>query len=215
MRPEVTLCFAQSLDGKIAPATGEPRAISGALGMRFAHEQRAASDAVLVGSGTALADDPALTVRLVEGKSPLRVLLDGRARVPPTSKLFCDGLAPTIHVVRGDAAQPPPREGVERWALGPDDQGQGVALVEVLERLARRGVRKLLVEGGQRVLTSFLSARLVDRVLIAIAPIALGSGGVEAFGDLGLAAVHVAPRFALRDVQRLGDEVILELRPVA
>src|SRR4051812_27613026 len=99
-RPPGTPHFAQSLDGRIAPRSGSARWISGPPARRFAHELRAAAGAVVVGSGTALADDPRLTVRHVEGPQPLRVVLDGRARLPPDAKLLADDAAPTLQVTR-------------------------------------------------------------------------------------------------------------------
>ncbi|HVY44624.1 MAG TPA: RibD family protein, partial [Minicystis sp.] len=95
-RPHVTLHYAQSLDGRIATRTGAARWISGEAATRFAHELRAAAGAVVIGSGTALADDPQLTVRLVAGRHPLRVVLDARGRLPASSRLARDGAAPTV-----------------------------------------------------------------------------------------------------------------------
>lgn len=209
----MTLHFAQSIDGRIATRTGDARWISGPPATRFAHELRAASDAVVVGSGTALADDPLLTVRHVEGPQPLRVVLDARARVPASAKLFAEGGAPTIHVTACAAASlsaPPPH--VERWTLPLAANGEGVDLAALLARLAARGAKAVLVEGGRAVITSFLRANLVDRALITLAPIIVGAG-IDAVGDLAIDRLASALRFTTERVLRLGDDLVLDLVP--
>jgi riboflavin-specific deaminase-like protein len=209
----VTLHFAQSLDGRIATRTGAARWISGGPATRYAHQLRAEVDAVIVGSGTALADDPLLTVRHVPGTSPLRIVLDGRGRLPETARVLADGCAPTLHVHRPDAAPAtPPRPHVERWALPAGPGGEGIDLPELLARLARRGVAQILVEGGSGVLTSFLRGRLCDRLVIAIAPIVMGAG-VDAVGDLFTERLDQALGFTHESVTRLGDDVLLDLCP--
>jgi riboflavin-specific deaminase-like protein len=211
-RPRVTLHFAQSLDGRIATRARSGCWMSGPLATRFAHELRAASNAVVVGSGTALADDPLLTVRHVEGCQPLRVLLDARARVPPRARLFTDRTSPTIHAtcIPDRTAHTAPH--VERWSLPRSPTGEGVDLPALLARLAQRGARTVLVEGGGRVLTSFLRARLVDRIIITITPLVLGAG-VDAIGDLEVERIEQALRFSTERVFRLGDDVMIELTP--
>jgi riboflavin-specific deaminase-like protein len=206
--PFVTLHFAQSIDGRIATRSGDARWISGPEATRFAHELRAESDAVVVGSGTALADDPALTVRHVVGPSPTRVVLDGRARLPRERRVFVDPVAPTIHVVRAPAEEEQ-RGHVERWAVAEAPDG-GLDLAELLARLGARGMRRVLVEGGRGVLTSFLRRRLVDRVLVAIAPIVLGDG-IDAVGDLGTERLDQAIRMSTRRTFQLGEDVLVEL----
>src|SRR5262245_37888032 len=183
-RPRVTLHFAQSLDGRIATRSRSGCWISGPASTRFAHELRAASGAVIIGSGTALADDPLLTVRHVEGPQPLRVVLDARARLPASAKLVTDRTSPTIQA-SCVADRPSIAPHVERWLLPPGPGGEGIDLAALLVRLAQRGARSVLVEGGGRVITSFLRARLVDRIVVSIAPIVLGAG-VDAVGDLAI-----------------------------
>lgn len=205
--PRVTLCFAQSIDGRIATRTGEARGLSCDAALRFAHELRAQADAILVGSGTALADDPQLTVRHATGKNPLRVVLDARGRLPASSRLARDGAAPTVHVVREGA---PACEGVERVVAPPSSTGEGVDLRVVLALLRARGVEHLLVEGGKRVLTSFFATGLFDRAVVAIAPIVVGDG-VSAVGDLGTERLASALRLVTTRSFRLGDDVVIEL----
>ncbi len=213
-RPRVTLHYAQSLDGRIATRSGASRWISGPPATHFAHELRAASGAVVIGSGTALMDDPRLTVRHVSGPQPLRVVLDGRGRLPATARLLTDGAAPTIHVTRGSGAAGGPASHVERWALPGGPAGEGVDLSALLARLADLRVAAVLVEGGRGVLTSFLRAGLVDRLIVTVAPMIVGAG-IDAIGDLATVRLDQALRFATERVIRLGDDVILDLVPSA
>ncbi|MDI3282482.1 RibD family protein [Polyangium sp. 15x6] len=208
-RPTVTVHFAQSIDGRIATATGDSRWISGQETLRFAHALRAAADAVLVGSGTALADDPRLTVRHVPGKQPLRVVLDTRGRVPPAAQLFRDATTRTLHVTRqAPRAALPPH--VECCSLPLSKSGEGIHLDALLAALAERGTRELLVEGGRGVITSFLREGLVDRLVVTVAPLVIGAG-IEAVGDLGIRKLDQALRLTLRRVLHVGGDVLLEL----
>jgi riboflavin-specific deaminase-like protein len=209
----VTLHFAESLDGRIATSSGAARWISGPEATAFAHELRAAADGVLVGSGTVLADDPQLTVRLVQGRQPLRIVLDARGRLPESAKLLSDGVAPTLHVT-GPATTtgfaPPRGAHVEHWEIPFGDGGEGVDLVALLAGLRSRGLERLVVEGGRRVITAFLRARLVDRIVVTIAPIIVGAG-IDAVGDLRTERIDEALRFTTRRVWQLGGDVLIEL----
>jgi riboflavin-specific deaminase-like protein len=212
-RPRVTLHFAQSLDGRIATRSRSGCWLSGPLATRFAHELRAASSAVIVGSGTVLTDDPLLTVRHVDGPHPIRVLLDARRRVPMEARLFTDRTSPTIHATcTAERADCRVASHVESWVLPGSITGEGVDLSALLARLWQRGAHTVLVEGGGRVLTSFLRARLVDRIIITIAPLVLGTG-VDAIGDLQVERIDQALRFATKRVFQLGEDVLLELLP--
>ena len=211
-RPRVTLHFAQSLDGRIATRSGASRWISGPPATHFAHELRAAAGAVIIGSGTALADDPRLTVRHVSGPQPLRVVLDGRARLPANARLLTDGAAPTVHVTHGLAAAGGVAAHVERWALPCGPAGDGIDLGALLARLAELRVAAVLVEGGRGVLTSFLRAGLVDRLIVTVAPMIVGAG-IDAIGDLATVRLDQALRFTTERVIRLGEDFVLDLVP--
>jgi GTP cyclohydrolase II len=210
-RPRVLIHYAQTLDGRIATRTGSSRWISGDESLRFAHELRAAHDAVLVGIETALADDPRLTVRHAEGPDPLKVVLDSRLRLPATAALLRETPERTLLLTTGAAEDGAVARATAlgaRVVVAASDEHGRVDLPDGLERLARIGVRSLLVEGGARVITALLRQQLVDRLAVCIAPIVLGSG-VEAVGDLGIA--DLARAFGLRhlDIRRLGYDVIV------
>ncbi len=211
---------ATSLDGRIAAADGTSRWISGAEARRDAHELRADSQAIIVGAGTARADDPALTVRDAGGPpigaQPLRVLLDGRGRVPATGALADTSLAPTL-VVTTDRA---PRDYRAAWqASGAevvevgfvvDAAGSGVDLAATLELLGARGVLQAMVEGGAYLHGALLRAGLADRIVAYVANTLLGSDGLAGYGLGGVATIADAPRWRLVDVARCGDDVRLD-----
>ncbi|MEX2161619.1 MAG: RibD family protein [Anaerolineales bacterium] len=172
-RPLVTLSYAQSLDGSIAARRGEPMALSGPQSQKLTHKLRAAHDALLVGIGTILSDDPQLNVRLVEGGDPQVVILDSRLRFPPTAKLMSQGRRPIVFCTALASSQTQDALAaagvqVERQAANNSDR---IDLPPMLERLNTLGVRRLMVEGGGEVISSFLSAGLVDRLAITIAPV--------------------------------------------
>jgi 3,4-dihydroxy 2-butanone 4-phosphate synthase/GTP cyclohydrolase II len=208
-RPHVTLKYAQTLDGRIATCTGDSKWISGEPERRVAHALRAACDAVLVGVGTVLADDPQLTVRLVRGSSPLRVVLDSTLRLPAASRIL-DDEASTI-VLTTDRSTTARRSALERRGVGVRVVGQGprgVDLEAALAALHSSGVRSLLVEGGAQVITSFLEAQVVDRLVVAIAPTIVGAG-TEAVGDLRITRVSDGLRLTGSSLHRVGDDVLL------
>ena len=207
-RPYVILKFAQTLDGRIATSTGDARWISGEAERRISHALRAACDAVLVGIGTVLQDDPQLTVRLVPGASPQRVVLDSTLRIPETARIL-EPEAATI-VVTTPSASPDRRAELQRrgtHVLVVPPGPRGVDLGVSLERLRRRGVHALLVEGGGQVITSMLAAGVVDRLVVGVAPTIIGSG-TEAVGALGIQSVNDGIRLVDRSVQILDDDVL-------
>jgi diaminohydroxyphosphoribosylaminopyrimidine deaminase/5-amino-6-(5-phosphoribosylamino)uracil reductase len=184
-RPWITLKVASTLDGFIASRDSGARWITGLPARTVAHELRATHDAVMVGAGTVLADDPQLTVRLGQPPrrgQPLRVVLDGRLRTPPTARLLrADPANPPLLIgAAGDAATARrgrllTRAGAEVLLLAASSGGR-VALATVLQALAQRGVQSLLVEGGSRVLGAFVSERAADAVAWFLAPKLAGSG---------------------------------------
>ncbi|MFC1936107.1 RibD family protein [Chloroflexota bacterium] len=179
-RPYVTLSYAQSLDGSIANQEGRATQISGPEAFQMTHQLRAVHDAVLVGIGTVLVDDPRLTVRKVEGSSPQAVVLDSRLRCPPQAALMGNPKKPWIITAQpADAARKKALEDLgARVSSLPPDAGGLLSLEGVLSRLGESGVRRVMVEGGGRVIASFLSQRLVDLVILTVAPVFLG--GVKA-----------------------------------
>jgi 3,4-dihydroxy 2-butanone 4-phosphate synthase/GTP cyclohydrolase II len=176
-RPEVTLAYAQSLDGCLAAAPGRPTALSGPESKALTHRLRAQHDAILVGVGTVLADDPQLTVRLAQGDHPQPIILDSYLRTPPES--FLASAHPRRAWIaclaeadprRGDALR---SAGAQLLPLPPGKDGRP-SLPVLLEALQRGGIQRLMVEGGAQVLTAFLAQRLANRVCITIAPRFLG-----------------------------------------
>jgi GTP cyclohydrolase II len=210
-RPRVLLHYAQTLDGRIATRTGSSQWISGPAALRFAHELRAAHDAVLVGIGTVLQDNPRLTVRLAEGPDPLKVVVDSRLRTPAASALLRE--TPTRTVVLTTPAAPELDRaalralGVRVEVVRADPRGQ-VDLASGLGRLLELGISSVMVEGGAEIVTSLLRERLADRLAVCVAPILLGRG-IEAVGDLGIAQLAQALGLCRVDVRRLGDDLIL------
>jgi riboflavin-specific deaminase-like protein len=165
---------------------------------------------VLVGIGTVIADDPQLTVRLVPGASPLRIVLDTTLRVPSGAQIVGD--AATTLVVTTERSSPERRRELRGRAVGVRIVGAappwGVDLVPTLALLREAGIRSLLVEGGAAVITSFLRQRLVDRVVVGIAPRIVGAG-TEAVGDLSVARVADGLRLIGRSLHTLGDDVVV------
>jgi GTP cyclohydrolase II len=207
-RAHVVLKYAQTLDGRIATATGDSRWISGEAERALSHGLRAACDAVMVGIGTVLADDPQLTVRMVDGASPTRVVLDTTLRIPSDAKILSED-APTV-VLTGEGSAPARREALRARgarvlvvSAGPG----GLDLAACLDALHEQGVGALLVEGGARVVTSLLGSGLADRIVVAIASRIIGAG-TEAVGPLGITRVADGLPLANRSVHLVGDDLV-------
>jgi riboflavin-specific deaminase-like protein len=205
-RPLVSLCFAQSLDGCLAPRRGQPTSLSGPQSSRLTHLLRSSHDAILVGVGTVIADDPHLTVRHVEGRNPQPVVLDSRLRIPLHSRLLQRQDQP-VWIATTTASDPECSDALQkagaRLLVLPSDNAGRVSLVALLGELAQNGVSSLMVEGGAQVLTGFLLQGLADWASITIAPVLLG----------GLTAVEQAlpEPVKLKDVyhKHLGDDLVI------
>ena len=210
--PFVTLKFAQSIDGKIATATGHSRWISSEPSRVFAHRLRSHHDAILVGSGTVTKDDPELTCRLVRGRDPLRVVVDSKLKIHPDARVLQDqARARTLVFTTSGHDRKKIRVLVER---GIEVRVAGTGQVElstVLKELGKRQVSSLLVEGGAGVLTSFIRERLADRLIIISAPKIFGKG-TDAIGELAVKTVDQAIPLTVRRVSRKSGDVIVDAR---
>jgi 3,4-dihydroxy 2-butanone 4-phosphate synthase/GTP cyclohydrolase II len=175
--PLVSLCYAQSLDGSLTAEAGQPLALSGPAALEVTHRLRAAHAAILVGSGTLLADDPRLNVRLASGPDPRPVILDGRLRTPPTARLLADPNRRPL-IFTHAAADPQRRAALEAAhaevvAVSAAADGR-LDLTAVVAACASRGLASLMVEGGAAVLSAFLAARLGDWAVVTLAPLFVG-----------------------------------------
>ena len=216
-RPAVTVHYAQTLDGRLATRTGDSQWISGQESLVLAHALRASHAAVMVGAGTVAADDPRLTARLVEGPSPVRIVVDSALSLSPSAHVVTDGAAATILATteRAPAAR---RElfaqlGAEVLVLPATLDGR-VDLGALLEELGSRGMASVLVEGGAGLITAMLRERRVRRLVVSIAPLVVGLG-IEAVGDLDIMRLRDAMAFRRASFSQLGADVIFdgELEP--
>jgi GTP cyclohydrolase II len=208
-RPYVVLKYAQTLDGRIAARTGDAKWISGERERQVSHAMRSGCDAVLVGAGTLLQDDPQLTVRMVPGASPLRVVLDSTLRTPLGAKVLSDDAA-TVILCRPGADPARRRELASAGATVREVESgpEGLRMAAVMRLLRSLGVASLLVEGGSRVITSMLRAAAVDRVVVSLSPVIIGSG-VEAVGPLGVDRIANGIRLVNRSLFLAGDDVLM------
>lgn len=218
--PIVTLKLATTLDGRIATATGESRWITGPEARRESHALRARHDAILVGSGTVLADDPDLTCRIpgMERVPMLRVVADARLRTPVSARLVATArTAPTCVITAPGhppaALAPFIAAGVEVLTVSAPESG--LDLRAMLGALARRGVTRVLAEGGAGLAAGLLRAGLVDRLAWFHAPAVMGGDGHPAAEGLRLAALAAMPRFHRVAVRPLGADLLTEYEPIA
>lgn len=204
-RPLVTLSYAQSMDGSITHRRGEPLALSGPESLRFTHQLRDAHDAILVGIGTVLADDPRLTVRSIRGVDPQPVVLDSRLRLPRDARIWEHPRVPWIFVGQHPSVyrvRAVMQRGARVFSV-PSSSGRYLDLGNVLDELGSAGIAALMVEGGASVITSFLVSGMVDQVVITIAPRFVG--GVRTLEE------RLDPMPALRNPRsiQLGRDVVI------
>ncbi len=208
----MTLSYAQTLDGRLATRSGSSRWVSGEASLRITHQLRASHDAIMVGVGTVLVDDPRLTVRLVEGRDPLRVVVDSRLRTPLDAAVFRDGAAAGTMLVTTGLAPPEQRSAIENLGADvlvlPAGEDGRVDLASLLDALGRRGIGSVMVEGGAGLITALLRQRLADRVAITVAPKILGRG-IAAVGDLGIDDLARACLIEELDIERYGDDLVV------
>lgn len=212
-RPMVTLKLASSLDGRIATASGESRWITGPEARRHVHALRLSHDAVLVGAGTARADDPMLTVRgMGEVAQPVRVVAARTLDLPLNGRLAQSAVAVPLWLLHG-AGDAPGKRCAAWQALGAHllpvaVQGRALDPASMLAALGARGLTRVLVEGGGTLAAALLAADLVDEISAYGAGLAIGAEGRPALGALGISALAEAPRFRLLATEALGGDIL-------
>lgn len=204
----ITLKIASSLDGRIALADGTSQWITSSAARARGHQMRAENDAIMVGIGTVIADDPLLTARTVPlpASQPVRIVADSQARTPVASRLVQSAnLGRVVAVTAGAGSEALSAAGVDIWRCG---NGVRTDAGEFVRRAEAEGLRTLLIEGGSTLAASFMRAGLVDEIAWFRAPILIGGEGLPAFGALGLTDLKSAPRWRLVATERIGDDVL-------
>lgn len=217
--PFVTLKLAMSLDGRIAAPKGESRGLSCPESLERVHRMRLESEAVLVGAGTAVADDPELTIRLVDNpgkRQPTRFLVDSTFRTPLDRKIWDQTAAKTVLATTGRADPVKLKElakrEIEVWIVEADPKGR-VDLEKLVRRMGLHEYYTLLVEGGGQVAASMLGTGLVDKIAFFYAPRIIGGDGKAAVGELGLADLGAVMNYDLVTSAKSGRDLLIEARP--
>lgn len=218
--PFTVLKMALSLDGRIAAHNGESRGLSSEESLKLVHKMRLESEAIMVGSGTVIKDDPQLTVRLIDNpdkKQPTRFIIDSTLKIPLKSKVFDQTVAKTV-VVTTDKADQDKRSELEKkeieiWTIRALPDGM-VDIKELLRQMGLHEYCNLLVEGGSGLATSFLKAGLVDKLSFFYTPTIIGGDGIPPFGQLGYK--NITDAFKLRDLKArpVGGDILIEAYPV-
>ena len=214
--PYVSLKAAQTIDGKIADKSGESSWISSLQSRKYVHSLRAKYDAVLVGKGTIEKDDPKLTVRLVEGRNPKRVILDANLDIKLSHRIFTKNNDKNLIVITSKKNAGKKRKINKLNLLGAlvlfakEESGEKVDLKSALRELYKIGIASVLVEGGSEVFTSFVKENLFDDMLMFISPRILGCG-VPLIGNLGIKNLQKSVKAKIGNVEKIGDDILLEL----
>ena len=213
--PFVTIKYAQTLDGRIATANGQSQWMSSEASLKYAHKLRAEHDAILVGIGTVINDDPELTVRFVRGRNPLRIVVDSELKISEQSRVLQNmSKAKTLIATTKNSSdqrfQSIAASDVEIITVDAGDQGN-VDLKKLLKLLALRKISSVLIEGGAQIITSILKDNLANRLVTIIAPKILGKG-IEAVGDLNITNLDLAKKLSIRKIVRSGDDIIIDSR---
>jgi diaminohydroxyphosphoribosylaminopyrimidine deaminase/5-amino-6-(5-phosphoribosylamino)uracil reductase len=207
--PFVTLKVAATIDGKIATGSGESKWITSEESREFVQSMRSEVDAILVGIGTVLADDPSLTVREdTKERKATRIVLDSRFRTP-TDAAVLDGSAPTV--IAAAEGVPDPPDDTTVWPLRIGGSGR-VSLEDLLKRAAKEGITSILVEGGAQVFSSFLAAKKVQKIVFILAPRILGSG-IDAFSGVRVEGLSQALKLDIHDVCMIGSDIMVTAYP--
>jgi len=213
--PFVSLKAAATLDGKIAGKQGDSKWISSVPSRRYVHYLRSKYDAVLIGTGTALRDNPNLTVRLTEGRNPKRIILDAGLKISTTQNLYVYNPDKKLYVVTSRANEGKQkikylqRRGIHFIYVKEDSDGK-LNLRSILKELAKVQIASLLVEGGGEIFSSFIKHNLFDDIFLFTTPKLLGNG-IPLINDLGIKSVKKAYNLKIRQTERIGDDLLIEL----
>ncbi|MBI5238805.1 MAG: bifunctional diaminohydroxyphosphoribosylaminopyrimidine deaminase/5-amino-6-(5-phosphoribosylamino)uracil reductase RibD [Deltaproteobacteria bacterium] len=209
--PFVTIKLAVTLDGKAATSTGESRWITGIEARRRVHRMRSMADAVMVGAGSVIKDDPLLTVRHVEGRDPLKVVVDTGFRILLSAKVFSSGRGGVVVITTKDAEKEKIEKAQERGAMVimVRKQKGKVDLRDALKALAKMNVVSLLVEGGPSLAASLIRQRLADKLVLFISPKLIGGDGLPAIGLLGVRRIDDCPVIKNLRIKRLGQDIMV------
>ena len=214
--PYVSLKSAQTVDGRIADKSGESAWISSLSSRKYVHSLRSHYDAVLVGKGTIEKDDPKLTVRLVEGRNPKRIVLDTNMDIKLNHKIFTKNKDKNLIVITSKRNTGKKRKINKLNSLGAtvlfakEESDEKLNLKSVLKELYKIGITSVLVEGGSQVFTSFVKKNLFDDMLMFISPKILGCG-VPVIGNLGIKNLQKSVKAKIGNVEKIGDDILLEL----
>lgn len=213
VRPHITLSYAQSLDGSIAASDKTTLPLSNQQSLQLTHRLRAGHEAILIGIGTVLADDPQLTVRHAEGEDPQPVILDSYLRTPPGAKVFNHPKPPWIAISERTRDERTSSFEDRATLLRTREHSEGLLeLSEVLEQLRTRGINAIMVEGGSKIISEFLRLQLVDALVITITPYLIG--GLPGVRDLHGSTLENFPRIGEPRWEQLGEDRIVWGTPV-
>lgn len=212
--PKVTISFAQSIDGCIATQNGESRWISGNKTLKLAQKLRRDHDCILIGIETVMKDDPELSCRIDPDRSPVRIILDSKLTLPQDTIIVKTARrVKTIVLTTQQSAQKRrallQEKGIEIVTFTADEKGR-VPLLKAIQYLGERGFKSILVEGGARVITSFLKAQMISKIVITTAPIIIGEG-VHAIGNINVHTLKEALKPKRTRVRRMGSDIVWEL----
>ena len=214
--PYVTLKVAQTLDGRIADEHGESKWISSTQSRRYVHELRSKYDAVLVGAGTVKKDDPNLTVRLVEGRNPRRIMIDTNLSIKSTNKLYLNNGDKKLIIVTSNKNTDKKNKIKRLENCGAhliyvnEDEKNKLNLKEVLKELGKMKISSILVEGGGGVFTSFVKKNVFDEILLFMGPKILGTG-LPTINNIGIKSLRNALKVKIGNCERIGDDLMVEL----
>ncbi len=204
-RPFVVLKMAQSIDGRIATSNGHSQWISGKESRKFVHGLRSEYDAVVVGSGTVKADDPSLTVRLIKGKNPYRIIISANPKFASNINLYKNNNdCKTIVATSKKSADKVNIKNLTVWSI--KKNRQGLSLSDFLDKAGKFGITSILVEGGSQLATSFIREQLVDKFHFITAPMIIGKG-MDTINDLGIKHLDKAVRFKEYEIDKMGKDI--------